>query len=193
MEPRPHEPSPSGAGHAQEFGRIYDELRALASARLSGRGGSAGTTPSLQATAVVHEVWLKLADAPEWAEADESHYFAIAAQAMRWILVDRARRRRLERASTTALDAVQVNEGHRDDELLALDAALAKLERVHPRKAAVVAHRYFAGLSVEETGRVLGTSPATVKREWSFARAWLIREMAPGQPPAPSGEFLGES
>ena len=167
--------SPSDDRHFQQ---VYDELRALASRRV--RQGLAGS--SLQATALVHEVWLKLSDAGEVAPRDASHYYATAAQAMRWILVDRARRRRNRRTEQGAasLDDLAPQSDAEALEVFQLDEALARLEHAHPRKAQVVLHRHFAGLSVEETARVLEVSTATVKREWRFARAWLLREMGAG-------------
>ena len=159
------------------FERVYAALRALAERRLANNGGA-----SLQATGLVHEVWLKLSREMDGGPLDASHYFATAAQAMRWILVDRARRRRSARLasesrSDEAAEAAAEEEA-RDEELLDLDEALEQLERSHPRKAQVVLHRYFAGLSVEDTAAALGVSPATVKREWQFARAWLARAIA---------------
>lgn len=159
------------------FERIYDELRSLARRRLQqGLGGA-----SLQATGLIHEVWLKLSENAELARAGTERYFAIAAQAMRWILVDRARRRRLRRDETGSGGGVSrlvdAEAERADARLLDLDEALERLERAHPRKAEVVLHRHFAGLSVEDTAAALGLSPATVKREWQFARAWLLREL----------------
>ena len=161
-----------------EFDQIYDALRGLANQRV--QQGLAGT--SLQATGLVHEVWLKLSEMSSGGLQDASHFYATAAQAMRWILVDRARRRQSMRASDG--DAVPIEEmsdreqGDRDRETLALDIALERLRSVHPRKAEIVMHRHFAGLSVEETAEALGISTATVKREWRFARVWLLRELA---------------
>ncbi|QDV09237.1 ECF sigma factor [Planctomycetes bacterium Poly30] len=164
------------------FEAVYDELRALAQSKLrAGLGGA-----SLEATAVVHDVWLKLSEDPSKSELDRSHYFATAAQAMRWILVDRARRRRSRSIASVfgegtdgdlGQEALDPAQAAADAQLLALDEALVRFEAAYPRKAAVVSHRFFAGLSVEDTARATGLSPATVKREWSFARAWLIREL----------------
>ena len=186
------EPMESSSAHPRrdpDFLRIYDELRALARRRLrEGLGGA-----SLQATALVHEVWVKLSSQSSPATREDSHFWATAAQAMRWILVDRARRRRtraelsgagdsgaLELAGAAggaALDPAGLGADRQDQQVLALDLALERLERSHPRMAAVVLHRHFAGLSVEETAAALGISTATVKREWRFARAWLLREL----------------
>ncbi|MEM7305089.1 MAG: ECF-type sigma factor [Planctomycetota bacterium] len=168
------------------FERIYDELRGLAQRRLrQGLGGA-----SLQATALVHEVWLRLAGDRSLALRDSSHYYATAAQAMRWILVDRARRRVLgpgrrgpDDPPVDELPEASAADEARDREILRLDEALGRLERSHPRKAQVVLHRHFAGLSVEETAEALSLSAATVKREWAFARAWLLRELRAEAPP----------
>lgn len=177
--------------HGPSFETVYGELRRLAQAKVE--QGLAGH--SLQATALVHDVWLKLSEAPSGLSAagavggdglDRSHYLATAAQAMRWLLVDRARRRRSKGIATvfgqTAGEVVRDRPDERasadqDERLIALDGALSRLAESFPRKAQVVDHRFFAGLSVEDTASALEISPATVKREWSFARAWLIREL----------------
>ncbi|MEM1451758.1 MAG: ECF-type sigma factor [Planctomycetota bacterium] len=176
---------PAAGDRPPLFERVYGELRRLAQRRLEeGLGGT-----SLQATAVVHEVWLKLAEAPELEGKDSSHYYATAAQAMRWILVDRARRRRSTALASGVEDGLAAADASGDaEEVLALDAALARLETAFPRKAAVVSHRYFAGLSVEATAEALGISTATVKREWAFARAWLLRELGGTLPAPPEGD-----
>lgn len=166
-------PAPSPA-----FVAIYDELRSLARARLE--RGLAGS--SLQATALVHEVWLKLAGAEDVPD-DPRHFYATAAQAMRWILVDHARRKGAakravvrEERDPDELPAATVDADA--PEILALDEALERLGARDPRKAEVVLLRHFAGLSVEDTAQALELSPATVKREWQFARAWLVAELS---------------
>jgi RNA polymerase sigma factor (TIGR02999 family) len=158
---------------------VYDELRKLAQHRLA----SLAPGRTLQATALVHEVWLKLVgdEDPGWNH--RGHFFGAAAQAMREILVDYERRRRsLKRGGdrrrieiSRELSAVDTTE---DDDLLALDAALERLEKERPRHHQVVMLRHFAGFTVPETADALGVSPATVDRDWSFARAWLHRELA---------------
>jgi RNA polymerase sigma factor (TIGR02999 family) len=136
-----------------------------------------------QATALVHEAYLRLAGEAEHGWDSRGHFFAAAAEAMRRILVDNARRKRTVRhggdrrrvdltASTPA-----GGDGELDDDLLALDDAIEALARKDPLKASVVKLRYFAGLSIEQTARSLGISAATAKRYWVYARAWLIREM----------------
>lgn len=163
---------PEASGDALQ--RIaYDELRRLAGGALA-RGAPAG---SLQATALVHEAWLRLAEARDFDARDSQHFLAAAAQAMRWVATDHARRRRAARLGTVLQEGLAGAEAAQDDALLALDEGLDRLERAYPDEARVVLHRYFAGLGVEETAEALGVSPATVKRRWAFARAWLAREL----------------
>lgn len=161
------------AGRGELAAGLYEELQRLARARV--RAGE-----SLQATALVHEAWLRLAESPAARPGDADHMLAMAAQAMRWVTVDHARRRRSRRLETVAAEALVGEDARRDDELIAVDAALERLAEVHPEEARVVIQRYFGGLSVDETARSLGLSPATVKRRWAFARAWLTRELDAG-------------
>lgn len=159
---------------------VYDELRKLAAARMARE--SAGQT--LQATALVHEAWLRLGgdDQPGW--KNRAHFFAAAAEAMRRILIEKARRRRrlrhgghLEKlsASATGFDvaAPQLD----DAQLLRLDAALERLAIHDARKAELVKLRYFVGLTLEEAAAAMGSSERTAKRDWTYARAWLLGEM----------------
>jgi RNA polymerase sigma factor (TIGR02999 family) len=157
--------------------RAYAELRRLAGRFM--RRERPGQT--LQATALVHEAYLRLARAGSpW--HDERHFVGIAARAMRQILVERARARgALKRWA--GLDRVSLNESlvgaaNEDAMLPALDEALARLETIDPEQARIVELRYFVGLSIEDTARTLGMSPATLKRRWSLARAWLLRELS---------------
>ena len=156
---------------------VYDELRRLAAAYM--RRERPGQT--LQATALVHEVFLRLAGAgTPW--TDERHFVGIAARSMRQILVERARARGaqkrwagLDRVTLTdALAAASDPEGM----LPALDDALDRLERIDPEQARIIELRYFAGLSIEEAADALGLSPATLKRRWALARAWLHRDLS---------------
>lgn len=154
---------------------VYAELRRIAASRL--RGERAGHT--LQPTVLVHEAWMRLADQRAgW--QNRSHFFAIAAQAMRRIVVDRARRRTAAKrgghAEQVPLDEVAhaLASPLPDDRLLLLDAALDRLATLDARQARVVELRYFAGLSVVDTAEALDVSTATVKREWAAARAWLF-------------------
>ena len=156
---------------------VYDELRRLAAAYM--RRERPGQT--LQATALVHEAYLRLAGAgTPW--HDKRHFVGIAARSMRQILVERARARGaqkrwagLDRVSMT--DALAV--AFQPEQMLpALDDALARLETIDPEQARIVELRYFAGLSIEEAADALGMSPATLKRRFALARAWLFREMS---------------
>jgi RNA polymerase sigma-70 factor, ECF subfamily len=156
---------------------IYRELRRLA-ARALHRERSGHT---LQPTALVHEAYLRLIDQREVTWQNRAHFFAVAAQAMRRILVDHARaRERVKRGGpqqqVTLLEEHAVQETGSVD-VLALDQALTRLDRIDPRQRQVVELRYFSGLSIEETAAVLDISPATVKREWTMARAWLHAEL----------------
>lgn len=169
----------SGAA-AQLLPVVYEELRALARAHLAGE--RAGHT--LQPTALVHEAYLRLVGGEQGGDRafnGRQHFFATAATAMRRILVDHARERNAlkrgggRRVDLSDGDAVAVDD---DLDLVGLDDALKKLEAVDKRRARVVTFRFFGGLTVDETATALGVSPATVKNDWAFARAWLLREMA---------------
>ena len=172
---------------------VYAELRQLARSRLAHEpGGGAGMT--LDATALVHEAYLRVigkSEQPPQAWDGRGHFFGAAALAMRRILVERARhQRRLKhgggraQVGLTAVAAQLESPPSEGTDLIALDEALERLETFDPRKARVVSLRFFAGLSVEETAAAMDLSPATVKNEWAFARAWLHREMS-GRPRAP--------
>ena len=155
---------------------VYDELRRLARSRM--RGERPGHT--LQPTALVHEAYLRLLGS-EGAWEGRGHFFAAAAEAMRRILIERARRvRRLKRGGDlhrVELEDEVSADGPRVDEVLAVDEALGRLEEKDAQMAAVVKLRYFAGLTVEEIAHALGTSPRTVNRLWTGAKAWLRSEM----------------
>ncbi|OFW27346.1 MAG: hypothetical protein A3H97_10895 [Acidobacteria bacterium RIFCSPLOWO2_02_FULL_65_29] len=156
--------------------QVYDELRRLAGAFM--RRERPGQT--LQATALVHEAYLRLAGAgTPW--TDRQHFIGIAARSMRQILVDRARARGAQKR-WAGMDRVSITEAlvvaaSEDAMLPALDDALIRLEALDPEQARIVELRYFVGLSIEETAEALGISPATVKRRWALARAWLFREL----------------
>lgn len=139
---------------------------------------------TLQATALVNEVWVRLVDSTSADWRDRSHFFACAAQMMRRILVDSARARRSEKRGgplprINLDDAAQAGSGE-DREMVALDDALDTLARLDPRKVRMIELRYFGGLSVEETAEVLKISPRSVKRDWNIAKAWLSRELSRG-------------
>lgn len=168
------------------FGVVYQELHALARHQLAGRTGA-----TLSPTVLVHETYLKLAGAEHFTCFDRRRLLAVAARAMRQIIIDGARRARAQKRGgalvRVTLDACAPPDSHtRCDaaaELIALEDALEALEALDERLARVVELRYFAGLSVEETGDVLELSPRTVKREWRKARAFLfaqLEEPAPG-------------
>jgi len=157
---------------------VYDELHAIAARHMQRQRGN----HTLQATALVNEAFIRLvgSESPDW--ADRRHYFAVAARAMRSVLIDHARRGNAEkrggRRVAIRLDDVAVVSAEPDVDLLALDEAMLAFAAVYPEKERTVELRYFGGLSVGETARVMETSPATVKRDWSFARAWLRRRMS---------------
>lgn len=159
---------------------VYGELRKLAAAKMAGE--AAGQT--LQATALVHEAWLRLGgdEQPEW--QNRAHFFAAAAEAMRRILIDRARRRRaqrhggeLVRTSADAIDSAIAGSGADDAELLDVHEALDALSRHDARKAELVKQCYFVGLTLKEAAMVIGVSEPTARRDWSYARAWLFSEI----------------
>ncbi|AOS45671.1 RNA polymerase sigma factor SigL [Lacunisphaera limnophila] len=159
---------------------VYDELRRLAAARMARE--APGQT--LQATALVHEAWLRLGGEHQPAWANRAHFFAAAAEAMRRILIDNARRKlalrhggQLEKlsASDTAFDLPAAATD--DRELLLINDALDALAAHDPRKADLVKQRYFIGLTLEESAEVLGISVRTAKRDWVYARTWLYHEV----------------
>jgi len=151
---------------------VYEELRKLAAQRLAQE--KSGQT--LQATALVHEAYLRLVDVEHDQQfCGRGHFFAAAAEAMRRILVESARRRQSQKRGgnwvRSDLDAIAAPES--DDELLALDEALRKLGEADPQKAKLVELRYFAGLTSDEAAEALGISPSSADRHWAYARAWL--------------------
>jgi len=161
------------------FALVYGELRGMAESRL--RRERPGHT--LQPTALVNEVYLRL-DPDKAAWENRRHFFGAASQAMRRILVDHARRRLADKrggglARVTLAD-LEVASPEADYDLVALDESLEALERDEPRLAAVVTMRVFAGMSIEESAEALDLSPATVKRDWLYARAWLAEQMGVG-------------
>lgn len=157
---------------------IYDELRALAAAKLAAE--KPGQT--LQPTALVHEAYLRLVGGHADGWQGRAHFFAAAAEAMRRILIERARRKgrqkrggELNRVDMATIEAATLE---RDDDLLALDEALDLFAQEDSEKAEMVKLRYFAGLSVEEAGNCLGVSRATADRYWAYARAWLYERLS---------------
>jgi len=159
---------------------VYDELRKLAAAKMARE--SAGQT--LQPTALVHEAWLRLggAEQPDW--KNRAHFFASSAEAMRRILIERARRRQAERhgGELQRVDihdsALEIAAPGSDDEVLAVHEALDRLAAHDVRKAELVKLRYFVGLTLEQAAEVLAVSVPTAKRDWAYARAWLFKEIS---------------
>jgi RNA polymerase sigma-70 factor (ECF subfamily) len=169
-------------GDANAFERVvplvYDELHRMAARYVAGERSAL----TLQATALVNELCLRLLgwDAIRW--QNRKHFFGVSASMMRRVLVDMARRRRAERrggshASVVPLDGIDVAASEPAADLLEVDSALQALADVDPRKAQVVELRFFGGLSIEETAEALGVSPRTVHTDWAFARAWLYRTL----------------
>lgn len=161
------------------FPLLYEELRRLAERFL----GNERPGQTLQPTALVHEAYLRLVGPSDRGWENRAHFFGAAAQAIRRILTDRARSRaRLKRGApvrpVALQDAGEIAEPQRDQELLAIDAALEALAALDPQKARVVELRFFAGLTGEETAKALGISPSTVARDWKFARVWLHKRIA---------------
>jgi RNA polymerase sigma factor (TIGR02999 family) len=162
------------------FPVVYDELRRIAARAMRGERPD----HTLCATALVNEAWLELSKLTRIQWQNRSHFLAIAAQAMRRVLIDYAvARRRLKRGGGQTIqpldaDAVAVAVVmDQADDVLALDEALERLTVMNERHARIVECRFFGGMSVEETAEALGISPATVKRDWALARAWLNREL----------------
>ena len=159
------------------FPIVYKELRERAHRQLAGRRSS----DTLSTTALVHEAYLKLSGSAHQSYEDRIHFFAVASRAMRQILVDYARRHAAAKRGSgdrpLSLDPDVVPGPGRSEELLELDEALAKLERLDERLGRVVELRFFGGLSVEEVGDAMGVSPRTVKRDWRKARAFLYQEI----------------
>jgi len=160
---------------------VYDELRHIAHGQL--RGERPGHT--LTTTALVHETYLRLVKIEQVEWRDRAHFFAVAARVMRRVLIDYARARQRDKRGGAPVQ-VPLSEAlnglvQQPDDLLALEDALARLEVRSERQCRVVECRCFAGMSVEETAAALDTSPATVKRDWAFARAWLNRELGQNQ------------
>jgi RNA polymerase sigma-70 factor, ECF subfamily len=168
-------------GRAEAFERlmelVYDDLRRLAAWHLqTERPGH-----TLQPTALVHEAYLKLAGQNPVDWQNKAHFFALAAQVMRHILVDHARAKRRDKRgggqTTVALDEALKLSYPSDPGLVELDEALSMLAERDARKSRIVELRYFGGLNIEETAELLGISPTTVRREWTLAKAWLRREL----------------
>ena len=178
-----HRGEPDAAGVL--LAQVYAELRQLARAKMARE--QPGHT--LQPTALVHEAWLRLGGGATGGEQrfeNRAHFFSAAAEAMRRILIDRARRKLAARhgagAEHIAHDEIEIaSPAAKDDELLAVHEALDALAAHDPRKAELVKLRYFAGLTIDEAAEVLAISAPTAKRDWTYARAWLFRAIAPAR------------
>ena len=153
---------------------VYNELRRMAAHKMANE--PAGHT--LQPTALVHEAWLKLVAPPAQSWQNRAHFFGAAAEAMRRILIARARRKNRQRRGSGAVhldvDELEIASPAPDDQLLALSDALDRFAALEPQQAELVKLRYFVGLKIEEAAEVLGISEATAKRWWAYARAWLF-------------------
>jgi len=158
--------------------QVYNELRKISSKYLRDEYKN----HTLQTTELVHEAYIKLIGDQNISWQNRAHFFGIAAQSMRQILVDHARKRkslkRGEGKSNISLDEVFEISEKTDDQIIALDEALKRLETLEERSSKIVELRYFSGLTIEETAEVLNISPATAKRDWNFAKAWLYREIS---------------
>lgn len=172
----------SREGHASEelLALVYTELRHLAASKMARE--APGQT--LQATALVHEAWLRVAgpaDGPQPRWNGRAHFFGAAAEAMRRILIDRARRKQAQRhgggQERVDVDEVEIAAPVNDDELLAVNEALEKFTTEDPEKAELVKLRYFVGLSLDEAAEILGISVRTADRQWAYAKAWLRHEV----------------
>jgi len=156
---------------------VYNELRRMAAHKMSAeRPGH-----TLEPTALVHEAWLKLVDSPNQSWQNRAHFFGAAAEAMRRILIARARRKRTQRRGAGAahldVDELEIASPAPDDQLLALNEALDHFAALEPQQAELVKLRYFVGLKIEEAAEILGISKATATRWWAYARAWLFDEI----------------
>src|SRR4029434_689471 len=161
---------------------VYQELRRVAAHKMAHE--AAGHT--LQPTALVHEAWLKLVDSPNQSWQNRAHFFGAAAEAMRRLLIARARRKLTQRRGAGAphldADEIEIASPAPDDQLLALNEALDRFVALEPQQAELIKLRYFVGLKIEEAADVLGISEATAKRWWAYARAWLFNEIqSPGR------------
>jgi RNA polymerase sigma factor (TIGR02999 family) len=172
-----------GNGKAPEelLALLYDELRQMAARQMAVETG----TQTLEPTALVHEAWLRLAGKGNHQFANRAHFFAAAAEAMRRILIENARRKRAARhgGGMQRLDVQQleITSPSKEEELLAVDEALERFALHDQQKAELVKLRYFVGFTLEEAAGILGVSVPTAKRWWTYARAWLFREISTGQ------------
>ena len=157
--------------------QVYDQLCQLAAHKLAGEAG----TQTLQPTALVHEAWLRLVGGANPRFANRAHFYAAAAEAMRRILIENARRKRAARhgggQQRCDIQTVEIAAPEREDELLAVNEALQAFAAQDAQKAELVKLRYFVGLTLEEAAEILGISAPTAKRWWAYARAWLYQKI----------------
>ncbi|MEQ1643492.1 MAG: sigma-70 family RNA polymerase sigma factor [Pyrinomonadaceae bacterium] len=155
---------------------VYDDLRRLAGAYMQNERPD----HTLQATALVHEAYVRLVDWKNVSWQSRAQFFSVAAEVMRKVLIDHARAKGTQKRSgqKIVLDEAISLPQHQEIDLIALDEALLSLEKLDPRQAKIVEMRFFGGLSIEETAYVLKVSEATVRREWTFAKAWFQRELS---------------
>lgn len=173
----------NGDGDAVDrlFVTLYDELRSMARQKLA----KERSDHTLQATALVHEAYVRLVDQHGVQWKNRAHFFAVAARVMRQILVDHARRRSAKKRAgdkqrVSLNEALTVSVGNPSPDLIALDAALTRLQETEPEKAQVVEMRFFAGMTQDEVAEVLGVTPRTVRRYWVYAQARLYKDMSSG-------------
>lgn len=189
--PKPSEPAEPTA---EMLEALYGELRELARARMRREHADA----TLRTTELVHEAYLRLGSAPHGRWANRAHFFVSAAEAMRRILIERARARAREkrggadgrppqRIALSDVDPADLGFEDDPDQVLALDAAIERFGQIDPRGARVVRLRFFGGLSVEETAEALDVTARTVKRDWTAARAWLYLALSGAQPDGEQG------
>jgi len=156
---------------------VYEELRKLAAAKMAQQPDG----QTLQATALVHEAWLRLVDGPDRPYASRRHFFSAAAQAMRHLLIERARRKLRERhggvLQRVDIDDIQIAAPADDERLIQINTALEELALLAPEKAEVVKLRFFVGLDEKEIAELLNLSPRTVERYWSYSKAWLFERI----------------
>ena len=159
---------------------VYEELRRLAAAKMA----SEAPGQTLQATALVHEAWLRITNDKNRQWNDRTHFFAAAAEAMRRILVDNARRKQAERhggsLARAEMPEIASAVAQNEDQLLAVNEALERFAAQDQQKAELVKLRYFVGMTIEEAAEALGISVPTAKRHWAYARAWLAEEIKSG-------------
>ena len=170
--------APRAAGSSPDLSsQIHEQLRHIAAVRLATQ--KPGHT--LQATALVHEAYLKLRHHPSLFAADPVHFYRVAAEAMRQILVDYARARVTQKRGggnrRMIADVAELASEQDPEEIMALEEAIVRFEQIEPRAAEIIKLRFFAGLTVEETAEATGLSVRTVNREWKYARAWLYRAL----------------